>query len=128
MTGMSAADGPLHVDELASFARRDGDQIRVVLRVAADPDLQAEQAFVRFQGPDSAARAAAVVTPDGDAYRVEARVPEVDLGVGVWRLKFRPSQQPLRNLQTRLVIADGIPLALLPGRSPDTRMPEPAPR
>ncbi len=38
-----------------------------------------------------------------------------------------PATSVRRNLRTRVLVRAGMPVALLPGRAPDTRLPEPTP-
>lgn len=111
----------LTVDPIASYARLDGDGIRVVLTVS-DLTATTDRAWVRFVGEHGATRARASVTPVGSDSRVEVTVPASDLRTGVWRLRLRLPEAPLRNLRTRLLVSDTQPIALLPGPEPKTIM------
>lgn len=105
---------PLPVDPLLSYARRDGDAIRVVL-VLPTARFRRRQVWLRLQGDDGGVRAAGAVTDHGEGRRVEATIPRSELPDGTWRLKLRVQPQaPLRNLRTRLLVSDTRPVALLP--------------
>jgi hypothetical protein len=105
---------PLTVDPLLSYARRDGDAIRVVLTLPT-ARFRRRRVLLRFQGPDGGVRARGTVTEHGDGRRVEATVPRSELPDGIWRLKLRVGQNaPLRNLRTRLLVKGTQPVALLP--------------
>ncbi len=115
-------DDALTVEPTASFARRDGADVRVVLTLA-DCDVAGPEVWLRFQGDGRGARVRAAPTPSGADVRIEATVPEANLGPGIWRLKLRAGAgSPLRNLRARLLISDAQPIALLPGQAPKTRM------
>lgn len=105
---------PLPVDPQLSFARRDGDAIRVIL-VLPTASFQRRQVRLRFQGDGGSARAFGMVTAHGAGRRVEATIPRSELPDGVWRLKLRVQPKgPLRNLRTKLLVSDTQPVALLP--------------
>jgi hypothetical protein len=113
LNGAVPAD-PLPVDPLVSYARRDGDAIRVVL-VLPTARFKRGQVWLRFQGEGGGHRAAGSVTEHGEGRRVEVIIPRSELADGVWRLKLRVQPKaPLRNLRTRLLVSDTQPVALLP--------------
>lgn len=116
-------DRTLTVSTIASYARRDRDRgtIRVVLTVSGVERTDA-RTWVRFVGEHDAFRVPATTTPVGDDLRVEVAVPADRLPAGMWRLRLRQQGGPLRNLQTRLLVSDLQPIALLTGPSPKTRM------
>lgn len=118
---------PLPVDELLSFAARTGDRIRVRL-VLRDSDLEPGAATVRLRVGRRTLDAPA------DLERGEAGTMLTFTATGVrgaraWRLILRPSgeAQPI-PLEARLLAAADQPVALLPGPTPATQMPPPAPR
>jgi hypothetical protein len=105
---------PLPVDPLLSYARRDGDAIRVVLTLPT-ARFRRRRVLLRLQGKDGGVRARGTVTEHGDGRRVEVTIPRSELPDGVWRLKIRVAPNaPLRNLRTRLLVSDTQPVALLP--------------
>lgn len=119
----------VRVDPLLSYARRVGDDVKVVLVVdPGDTPLGADVALrLRDDGvvdvPLTLTRA-----EEGRA-RVEALVPGDRLEGGTWRLRLvDPASGDRHNLQTRVLVRAGMPVALLPGRPPETLMPEPEPR
>jgi hypothetical protein len=134
------APQPAPVEGVASYARRVGDEIRVLLTL---PDAMTDRVgqrlthrrvWVRFSrkvdGVARRHRALAEVTM-GDKPVVVATIPVADLGVGVWNLSLRIGREgPVVPLEARLLLTDTDrqPLALLVGPRPRTRLPEPAPR
>jgi hypothetical protein len=109
--------GPVHPDFLLSYARRDGDSIRVVLALPDDADVAGSHVFVRFEQHDTGFRAPATLTRANGAARVEVTVPREHLADGVWHLKLREQAKPLRNLRTRILIHRDQPVALLFGKT-----------
>lgn len=117
------------VDPLLSYARRVGDDVKLVLVV--DPGDEPLGADVALQLRDGEPFDAPVtVTPaDAGRTRVEALIPSDRLDGRTWRMRLvDPAGAERRNLQTRVLVRPGMPVALLPGRPPETRMPEPEPR
>jgi hypothetical protein len=115
MTAM--APGPVDPDFLLSYARRDGDDVRVVLVLPRDADLDDAPVFVRFEQHDSGFRAAAELTRTDGTTRVEVSVPREQLTDGLWHLKLRQRNRPLRNLRARVLLHGDQPLALLFGKT-----------
>jgi hypothetical protein len=115
MTAM--ASGPLEPDFLLSYARRDGDAVRLVLALPDDADVAGPQVFVRFDQHDTGFRTAATLTRAHGATRVEVSVPRERLADGVWHLKLRDQDKPLRNLRARILLHGDQPLALLFGKT-----------
>jgi len=118
----------LRVDPLLSYARRVEGSIQVVLDIEGDRS-DAEVAL-RLLGGGDVLDVPATVEPSGPGRsRVEAVVPADQVGGHTRRMKLLdpPDGEP-RNLQTRLMVRDGMPVALLPGRAPDTQLREPQPR
>jgi len=115
MTTMPAPS--LAVDPLLSFARRDGDAVRLVLALPDDTGLDSPRLFVRFQNGDSGFRAAASLERSSTGLRVNISVPRAQLGDGVWRLRLREGGSPLRPLHARLLVHGDQPVALLFGKT-----------
>jgi hypothetical protein len=114
MTAM--ASGPVDPDFLMSYARRDGDAVRLVLALPDDAEVAGPQVFVRFEQHDTGFRAAATLTRAKGAARVEVSVPRERLADGVWHLKLR-DQDTLRNLRARILLHRDQPVALLFGKT-----------
>jgi hypothetical protein len=114
---MAAASGPLELDFLQSYARRDGDAVRLVLTLPKDADVPGRQVFVRFERHDAAVRAAAEVTRAAGRTRLEVAVPRHELPDGLWHLKLRQAGKPRRNLRARLLLHPDQPIALLFGKT-----------
>ena len=125
MTGMP----DVLVDPLLSYARRVGDGVKVVLVVdPGDQPLDAEVLLRLRDGEVVDAPVAITQTEEGHT-RVEAVVPGDRLRDGTWRMKLvGATDTERRNLQTRVLVREGMPVALLPGRPPRTVLPEPVPR
>ena len=119
----------LPVDPLLSYARRVGDDVKVVLVVGPAEEPLGADIALRLRSKGAAVDVPAAVAPvDGGRSRIEALLPGGEVGDGTWRLKLLGRATFGRlNLQTRLLLRAGMPVALLPGPSPDTRLPEPAP-
>jgi len=115
MTAMQS--GPVDPDFVLSYARRDGDAVRVVLALPDDAQVVGPQVFVRFEQRDTAFRVPATLTRVDGAVRVEVTVPRKDLADGVWRLKLREEDKPLRNLRARVLVHGYQPVALLFGKT-----------
>ena len=124
-----AAGSGLRVDPLLSYACRAGGSVRVVLEITGAAPAGDAGVALRLIGGGDAVDVPATVTPSGTGrFRVEAEVA-AGLGGHVHRMRLldASSAEP-RNLQTRLLVRADLPVALLPGRAPDTRLPEPSPR
>ena len=116
MTVMASA--PVDPDYLLSYARRDGDALRVVLVLPDDAEVAGPQVFVRFEQHDTGFRVPATLERAGAAAaRVEVTVPREQLADGVWHLKLREQDKPLRNLRARILIHGDQPVALLFGKT-----------
>ncbi len=115
MTAM--ASGPVDPDFLLSYARRDGDALRVVLALPADAEVAGPKVFVRFEQRDTGFRAPAELTRVDGAARVEVSVPRDQLADGVWHLKLRDRKTSLRNLRARILLHGDQPVALLFGKT-----------
>ena len=111
------APGPVDPDFLLSYARRDGDDVRVVLALPDDADVAGPEVFVRFEQHDTGFRVPAALTQADGATRVEVSVPREQLADGVWNLKLREPDQPLRNLGARILLHGDQPVALLFGKT-----------
>lgn len=119
----------LRVDPLLSYARRVPDGVKVILVVDATEELLGADAVLRLRDGDVTDHPVTVTPTEDGRSRVEALIPGDRLADGTWRMKLvdRAGTEP-RNLQTRILVRSGMPVALLPGRPPRTLMPEPAPR
>ncbi|MET0525858.1 MAG: hypothetical protein ABWZ91_13720 [Nocardioides sp.] len=119
----------VRVDPLLSYARRAGDNVRVVLVVDPGDVPHATDLALQLRDDEVLDAPATVTRADEGRARIEALVPGARLEGGTWRMKLvNPASGERRNLQTRVLVRAGMPVALLPGRPPETRMPEPAPR
>jgi hypothetical protein len=110
---------PLAVDSLLSFARLDGDTVRLVLALPDDAGLDAPRLFIRFQKGETGFRAPASLERSPEGLRVDVSVPREQLTGGVWRLRLREGGSPLRNLHARLLLHGDQPVALLFGKTPN---------
>jgi hypothetical protein len=116
----------LRVDPLLSYARRSGDDVQVTLEISGP--RPSGDLGLRLRGTDTVDHPVSV-TPSGKGrFRVEALIPKAGLDDGTWRMRLLDGSGEQRNLQTRLLLREGMPIALLPGRPPDTVLPEPSPR
>ncbi len=120
----------LRVDPLLSYARRIGDDLKVVLVVGPDDEPVAPDVVLRLRDAEKVVDQPVTVTSlDGRRARVEAAIPAQALPEGTWKMKLvGPPGTERRNLQTRVLLRSGMPVALLPGRPPRTVIPEPVPR
>ncbi len=109
---------PVDPDFLLSFARRDGDTLRLVLVLPGDADVTGP-VFLRWERHDTVVRAPATLTRADGAARIEVTVPRAQLADGVWNLKLREEAKPLRNLRARVLIHGDQPVALLFGKTSD---------
>jgi len=115
MTHMPSA--PI-VDDLLSFARRDGDRLRVVLTMAGHAELSGRRVFVRFQNGEARHRFPATLERVGGRMRVEVSVARDELLDGVWRLRLRDGRGgTLHDLGARVLLHPEQPVALLFGRT-----------
>lgn len=119
----------LRVDPLLSYARRSGETVRVTLEVEGEAPASSNLAL-RLHDEQGTHDVPVTVTGSGPGrFRVEAAVGSDQVGEGTWRMKLiDPAGTERHNLQTRVLIRSGMPVALLPGRPPRTVLPEPAPR
>ncbi len=119
----------VRVDPLSSYARRVGDDVKVVLVLdLGDQPLGADVALRLRDGEVVDVPITLTPAEEGRA-RVEVLVPGDRLEGGTWRLRLvDQASGDRRNLQTRVLVKAGMPVALLPGRPPETLMPEPEPR
>lgn len=121
----------LEVQAESSYARRSGDDLRLVLHLPDRGPVTGEHATLGFSSRKGRrqAQAAAEVRASGTGVLLEARVPRRDLPPAVWRLTVSSGGDgPATRLKTRLLTSDTQPVALLPGPVPRTRMAPPAPR
>jgi hypothetical protein len=119
----------LPVDPLLSYARRIGGAIKIVLVVGPTEEPIAAEVDLRLRDGEAIDVPTIVATLEKQQTRVEALVPEGRLRDGTWKLKLvDAATKERRNLRTRLLVRSGMPIALLTGTAPETRLPEPLPR
>jgi hypothetical protein len=113
------------VDETASYAQRAGKLVRLVLQVPGEA-LPPGEVVVRLRSADDMVRCRATVRELDSCAMLEASVPARRLGGAVWHLAVRPEAgADFVRVRARLLAKPGQPVALMPGPTPRTRMPEP---
>lgn len=118
MTVMPA--GPVEVDSTLSYARFEGDALRVVLALPDDSDVAGKRLFVRFQGNGTGFRVPASLDRSSGSATVKVSVPRAQLDDGTWQLKLREGGgSPLRSLGARVLLHADQPVALLFGKTPN---------
>jgi hypothetical protein len=116
------------VEAIASYAHRSGEDIHLVVTVP-EIDLADGPVDLRFSDGSRRFREAATARAEGSGAVIEARVPAARFGRPVWRIAVRSSEaEPFQPLQVRLLARADLPVALLPGPKPATRMAPPPPR
>jgi hypothetical protein len=121
-------DEVLEADELLSWARRVGDEVRVHLRLPGAA-LEPGPASVKLANGRRRFRLPAEVTAAEGAVVVTFSAPQAGLGRAAWRLAIQQSTSArFIRVRARLLAAATSPVALLPGPEPATRMPPPTPR
>lgn len=111
---------PVIADSLLSYARLDGDSVRVVLVLADAPEVVGPRIFIRFQNGETGFRAPAMLDRSSGRIRLEVSVPREQLADGTWNLRLRhPGATSLCNLQARLLLDVRQPVALLFGKTPN---------
>lgn len=118
----------LRVDPLLSYARRAGGDIKLVLVVAPAEEPISTDVLLRLHDDEAVDHPVSLTSLEDGRTRVQATIPTGTLREGTWRMKFVSPGDQRMNLQTRLLIRSGMPIALLPGVPPRTRLPEPSPR
>jgi hypothetical protein len=118
----------LSVDPLLSYARRLGEDIKLVLVVDTSDEVVDADAALRLHAEESIDVPISVTPVSESRTRIEAVVSGDTLAEGTWRMRLVAPDGERTNLQTRVLIRSGIPIALLPGRPPETLLPEPTPR
>ena len=104
-------------DDLLSYARRDGDDIRVVLTLAEGTTVAGPDVFVRFVNGETRLRFAATVEDSAGRSRVQVSAPRSELADGVWRLKLREAGGSVTDLGARVLLHGDQPVALLFGKT-----------
>ena len=118
----------ISVDELLSWANRDGGTISVTLRLPG-AELPAGPTVVRLARLNTELQVAAEVTLEGEAVALAFTVPQATLEPPAWSIAVQlGSDGRFRPIEARLLGPDDQPVALLAGPAPDNRMPPPAPR
>ena len=114
MTAMSSE--PI-TDDLLSFARLEGDAVRVVLALTDEAQVADGKLFVRFQDDQTRLRFPATLEQADGRRRVEVTVPRDQLADGVWRLRLREAGGSVHDLGARLLLHGDQPVALLFGKT-----------
>jgi hypothetical protein len=114
---MSAMPSDPLADDVLSYARLDGDAVRVVLTMAEDVEVAGPRVFVRFQSDEARLRFPATLEHAKGRSRVEVSVPREQLADDVWRLALRERGGPLHDLDARLLLHRDQPVALLFGKT-----------
>ena len=118
---------PLAVDHL-SWARREQGRISVSLVVTGVPDGPGPTEMELSDGNGNSLVAPAEVTPYGQSVAIRFDVPRESLGDSAWQVSLRTSAGTSIPVSARLLAAPHLPVALLPGPAPVTRLRAPAPR
>jgi len=114
---MTSMPGPIATDDLLSYARLDGDDVRVVLGLP-DGEVTGPRVLIRFQNDTEHFRARGLVDQASGRTTVTVRVPRTQLTDGVWHLRLRQdAESPLRDLGARLLVRGDPPVALLFGKT-----------
>jgi hypothetical protein len=110
--------GPIPTDSLLSYARVDGESVRVVLALPDHAEVAGPQVLVRFQAGEHHFRTRGQVVDSAGRTRVEVTVRRAQVADGVWHLRLRQdAQSPLRDLGARLLVRGDMPVALLFGKT-----------
>ena len=104
-------------DDVLSYARLDGDAVRVVLTLAGDAHVAGPRVFIRFQNDESRLRFPAALEHAMGRTRVEVSVPREQLADGVWHLALRERGGSVHDLGARLLLHRDQPVALLFGKT-----------
>lgn len=113
MTGMPTAE--LTADSLLSYARLDGDAVRVVLGLPEGAEVAETRLFVRFQNDETRVRFPARLERSDGRARVEVSAPREQIADGVWQLKLREDGGTLYDVGARVLLNGDQPVALLFG-------------
>jgi hypothetical protein len=114
---MTGVPSDVIADDLLSYARLDGEAVRVVLTLAQDAGVAGPQVFVRFQNDETRQRFPATLEHSTGRLRVEVSVPRDQIADGTWRLRLRESGGALHDLGARLLLHHDQPVALLFGKT-----------
>ena len=104
-------------DDVLSYARLDGDAVRVVLTLAEDAEVAGPRVLLRFQNDEARHRAPSALERAMGRSRVDVSVPREQLADGVWRLALGERGGPVRDLGARLLLHRDQPVALLFGKT-----------
>jgi len=120
---------PISVDETRSLAYRENGQVHLVVHLT-DPDVVPGDVVARFRHDQRKFKKPARVTAvEGGGATLELSVPAGRLGRVPWFLAVQQADGgPFVRVQTRVLSHPDLPVALLPGPPPRTRMPAPDPR
>ncbi|HEY7044999.1 MAG TPA: glycosyltransferase 61 family protein [Nocardioidaceae bacterium] len=116
------------VDELLSWARREGPAIQVGLRLPG-ADLAPGKTTVRLTRRKGELQVDADATGESDAVTLAFTVPRTTLAPPAWRIAVQTGADGrFQPVEARLLAPKDQPVAVLPGPPPDTKMPAPSPR
>ena len=119
--GTRRDDGLHTVSNIASYARRVDDQVRVVLHLPELDTGPLHDARLRFVAGDQRFGVPATVTPASPGVIVTAQAGGDRLGDSVWQLVLvGAGGETTWRLEARLLARPGQPVALLPGPAPKT--------
>jgi hypothetical protein len=104
-------------DDLLSYARRDGDDVRVVLTLAEGTAVAGPDVVVRFVNGETRLRFPATLEDSAGRSRVQVSVPRSEVADGVWKLKLREAGGSVTDLGARLLLHGDQPVALLFGKT-----------
>jgi hypothetical protein len=111
----SSLPPPATLDLVGSFARRDGDTIELLFARAEVPAGEGDLLLTMTSG-GAVAHAPARLRPAPTGQDVVVRVPESEVGDGVWSLELgRPSAEAPSPVTARLLIQGRRPVVLLWG-------------
>ena len=116
------------VEVTDSFACVEGENIRLVLRLAEPGDLAEGTIPIQLRSGKNQIAADVKVRRDADGALLEGRLASAHLPARVWTMALVPDGRPRIPLQARLLTSSRQPVALLPGPTPATKMPPPGPR
>jgi hypothetical protein len=118
---------PIPVDETRSLAYRQNGKVRLLVHLN-DPEIAAGEVTVRFRHGERRFRSSATVTTAQGGATLQLGVAARRLGRVPWFIAVQTEGGRFVRVQTRVLAHPGLPVALLPGPPPRTRMPPPVPR
>lgn len=119
------------VEVANSYARRSGDDVLLHVHL---PDTDApQQPTLRLKrvgkGQPRTLDRDVTVSSMAEGVLLSSSVPVAQVLPGLWQLQLRDAEgEEYRRVKARLLVDPQLPVALLSGPVPDTRMPAPRPR